>query len=300
MKKIMFILLTCITCISYSQTYHPLLEIGKRWNVVYWIACFDLNCEDEGHYTTIYKVGYDTLINSKKYYRILSTRDSSLTNFRKGALLHEDTTQKKVYAYKNDSSDLLLYDFLVEQNDTVKITGTYCNRVVVVDSVDTVEIGGMHRKRLHFFSDGDPPEEWIEGIGSTFGLFYPGMNDRCIIDAGYELLCMYNNDSLIYGPSFGGCYQGTLGVSQYLEGSLAANLAPNPVIDHSVLSLSGSQDAEYVIKIISPGGLMQKVYSLKGTGEIDIYNNEYPPGLYIYFIFKNQRIIHAGKFIVQE
>jgi hypothetical protein len=292
MKKLIFILLTSITCISYSQSYHPLLKQGKLWYVVGWSACFDILCGDFGSYTDIYKVGYDTLIHGKKYYRMLSTRDSSLNNFKKRGLYREDTVQKKVYSYNNDTSDVLLYDFSLGKHDTLL---RQCNGdKMLVDSVDSVEIGGVYRKRLHFFSEGGPPEEWIEGIGSTFGITRPGMNDKCIIDAGYELSCMYEDDSLVYG---GNCYQSTSGIKDWMQGR-GVQLMPNPVSGHSILHVPGTPGKNYSITIMSSAGIPRETCTFTGTGTIDIYKQRYTPGVYIYMVCDDERVIHAGKFIV--
>lgn len=282
--------------------YHTLLDSDKLWYITSWMACFELFCDVTSSQSNLYKIGCDTNINNVEYYQLLKSRDTSSAFTKINTFLHEDTAEKKVYILDTDvnSSKKLMYDFSLEKNDTAVITNSMnCERTMNVDSVDSININGEYRKRLYFTSNGGPPETWIEGIGSSFGVIYAGVNDRCIIDGGYELSCVFQNDSLLYKATSGNCYQESTGFKEETVKSNFSTIKPNPVTGTSQLFIRGEASTRYFIKIINILGEEQVSYTLNGQTTITINNSEYNPGIYIYMVFKDKRLMCKNKFIIQ-
>jgi hypothetical protein len=75
--------------------------------------------------------------------------------------------------------------------------GYFNSNTFEVLKVDTLFFAEKFRKRisLGFMGTSDTTEYWYEGVGSSFGLIYPGC---LIIDLSFDLLCYYENSSLLY------------------------------------------------------------------------------------------------------
>lgn len=145
----------------YAQQYLPIFEDGKRW-VIKWQAVDIVEMQT-------YEILGDTIINGHSYCIF------------DGVLLREDD---KVYMWdKNHKQDVILYDFDLKEGDTFYDIGE--DRLKVV-CVDTIEVGGIYRKRIAFTSEwyidffkdsygneynGKDPHYWnvcwVEGIGSN-------------------------------------------------------------------------------------------------------------------------------------
>ncbi|MCL2311690.1 MAG: T9SS type A sorting domain-containing protein [Firmicutes bacterium] len=152
----------------------------------------------------------DTIIDNFKYKKVYMQAHDSIADFNKAyyfAAIREDTIAEKVYCYTEDyyygAREYLLYDFSVNVGDVVNFYSFWCGlREVyqVVESIDSILIDNHYRKRINFVNDypDTPNDSWIEGIGSTHGLFFAGHFD--VVDAmdWTYLLCVHIDGELIY------------------------------------------------------------------------------------------------------
>jgi len=128
---------------TFAQTYTPMLENGKIWNMKYetWTVGIP-----NSTVTTNYGYFIDgtTTFNSTTYYVL---RDSRNTNVY---YLREDITNKKVYLYSTtNSTEELLYDFNVQVGDVfnaAKLNPTFTATERTVVAIGTEMKFGINTK----------------------------------------------------------------------------------------------------------------------------------------------------------
>lgn len=255
----------------------------------------------------IYLVGGDTSINNVNYKKYYATTDTSLNIYGLYGFLREDTLTKKIYAFTTTSTvENLLYDFSANVGDTVSVFsycwGAFGNLDVKVAAIDSILIQGQYRKRLNVvnldINNNWLDEYWIEGIGSTLGLFYSGISGALSFQTGGlgipALVCFHQNNTLLYdSPFFMGCYP-NIGVGmQESVTPRAIQVYPNPVNDKIYFSNIGTN---YFISIFN--GLGQLVQNKINTENSGVDLAHFPKGLYSYVITDSQQnTITTGKFI---
>lgn len=271
--NIIFLILFGLTKL-HCQVYSKLLEQKKTWNILHW-TCGYGPCDS---HTYVYSIEGDTLLNDMLYYEI------------EGHLLREDTVQRKVYEWdKYLFEDQLLYDFNLSKGDSIELYGRY-DHIMVVDSVYTKFINNHPRKCIAFKQLMGFNEEWIEGIGSNFGIVYPGFY-LTLIDAGYELLCVFQGDSLIY-QNAESCYISDVSVEDKIFDEPKIYIAENPVR----LIFTGLKSHNTTIQIFDIKGIMVDQIVIEGESQCSIQMSKLEPGLYVYKVLDNINI--RGKFII--
>lgn len=205
MKRIILIIALALPLISLSQINKSILDTSKTW----YNGVSHLN----GKYTNIYKIKQDTLIESKSYNKVYSYYSGDSNYLEYGRLIffvREDSNRvfirEIIYPY-TISEEYIVYDFNLNKGDTITVpvilggdiwsSYSYNRGLITIDSVDSVNINGSLLKRLFISSEYCyiEGEQWIEGIGSTQGLFEAGT----VIDGGTGILnCLYQGDLLIY------------------------------------------------------------------------------------------------------
>lgn len=205
MKRIILIIALALPFISLSQVNKSILDTSKTW----YNGVSHLN----GKYTNIYKIKQDTLIESKSYNKVYSYYSEDSNYLEYGRLIffvREDSNRvfirEIIYPY-TISEEYIVYDFNLNKGDTITVpvilggdiwsSYSYNRGLITIDSVDSVNINGTLLKRLFISSEYCyiEGEQWIEGIGSTQGLFEAGT----VIDGGTGILnCLYQGDLLIY------------------------------------------------------------------------------------------------------
>jgi hypothetical protein len=205
MKKYIFIILTLYTFQVFSQVNFP--DSNAIWNVN--IDYYDETTTAE----ILYGLKGDTLINDTLYHKLYILTDTTLENKNLEKYLggfRQDS--QKVWFRPNQVNEIefLLYDFSGQLDDTIWhnaalilwskldhefFTGGSGIRYSVIQ--DIYEDNGT--KIFVLFSPSVPSEqdEWIDGIGSKYGLFgsiimFPLNGDE------YNLACFKQNDTVKY------------------------------------------------------------------------------------------------------
>jgi hypothetical protein len=154
-------------------------------------------------------LGKDTTINSNIYKTILDYHGDAIESNCKPSNLGyiRETLDKKVYWHikllSEPASDILIYDFNAQINDTIDNW--------IVTKIDTVNILSINRKRITLRNCEQSKRYWIEGIGNMSDfLSYAG---RTICDyktgivmekmggSGYKQNCVKQGDEFIYNDS---------------------------------------------------------------------------------------------------
>ena len=203
-----------------AQDYHPIVEEGKQWNVLF---SYPWNPPEPQHkYTDIYKIEGDTLLDGVTYKVMYATRNENLTGWNLWGFLRE-TEDGQVFSRRPSTSDeQLLYDFSMEVGDTICMCdyGFYeCCMVVVEKGESLVNEEPRQQIVLEYpFGNGER-EVWIEGIGSLYGIVDSG--SLFLVGGSTDLLCYYEDGDLIWQNTtlgYNECYivtgqQGVLEVS---------------------------------------------------------------------------------------
>ncbi|MCC8146610.1 MAG: thiol protease/hemagglutinin PrtT [Bacteroidales bacterium] len=177
-----------------------LLVTGKTWYVEYGNAAMPDGCYTyDGLVSFKVSGNLETSEDGKEYYEILSLSEpeggSELQQWSPAGYLREE--YGKVYAYDKDQTqrEFLLYDFGLQEGDEFVLSipsgTTPAEYSLTVEKVDEMEYDNALKKRI-VFTDGT---EWMEGLGSTRGLFYHRESD----DSGLAALKACNiDDTMIY------------------------------------------------------------------------------------------------------
>lgn len=240
-----------------------------------------------------FMAGGDTLINSILYKSVSKTSDSIFDPLNSTYFCAIRETNNEWYIIPSqDSIEHLLYDFNVIQGDTVTTYNMSEGDVdLIVFKIDSILLNDKFYKRIELgvydFTGGqDWIEYWIEGIGSTNGFYMPAFH---VFDIGFDLLCFYRNDSLIYNNSPDGtCGYIKVGIeNKSLDSEI--KISPNPVTNF--LNIESKKDL--VIRIYSLNG--KKILSTDNK-RIDIFNLKC--GIYQVKIFdKNNKLLKTQKIL---
>ncbi len=227
MKLLLFLVLLSFSKIQ-AQTYFGFPDSNAVWNVNY----SDMGGEFPENPIFIYG---DTLIDGRIYKKVYQSEDSlpNLANaWYKAAV--RDSNQQWFFVFSWDSNEMLAYDFNLNTGDT--ITLDYNDVTLRVNEVDSILLAGQYRKRMKmsFIYDlsGFSYEDWIDGIGSTFGLLDPGLSIVC---AGHQLTCFHQDELLIYtSRPDSNCRYSYVGTNN-IESGIGLKIYPNPAKDKILL-----------------------------------------------------------------
>ena len=281
MKKLMITMLMLLSVLQMvaqnvntkdSHEYLPLIEENKQWNVCYDIAGYHYYV-----YTIAYKwFGEDTVINDLTYKIIYSSETNSPYQWHIDCFMREDTASQKVYQrYTNHQWERIVYDFNLNEGDTIFATNEH---YLVVQSVNDIILGdGITRKKIdlgHSY-DGSVLETWIEGIGSDWGItnsmtwMYDGATEY--------LICMTVNDEILYSyNASGNCWrQGYIGIDDIDKEDFL--IYPNPAREYTYIDFGGSMSGE--MEIYGIAGML--VAKLEYNGEaLRLDLTDLQPGVY--------------------
>jgi len=264
-------------------------------NPVWRIQRFMGPCNAGGEYN--YFLSGDTIIGSMQYAKVFSKGYMYSNNGPYPqcpayfytfidtvpfAYLRQDN--KKLYClYKNcaPANEILLYDFGLNQNDTVKFypsCDTSWVEKAIVLSVDSLLIGTVYRRVLNLDYNncgmGGPTLKIIEGIGCEHDLF-----KFCNGEFEANIMSCYGlNGHSIYSPSGDTCdLDVPLGVEERVETKVDIRMYPNPVKDYVTFSLSDGHKQICKIELLNLFG--QCVQLVGNTNSMDV--STVSEGLYI-------------------
>jgi hypothetical protein len=223
----------------------------------------------------------DTTINSIHYKKYFQYFDS--LNQYVYAFLREDTIAKRIYAmYAYGGQEHLLYDFSAGIGDTITVSCLWQGGVlgmlsVKVANIDSILIDGNYRRRLALvntngtsFIFGD--EYWIEGIGSTAGIFNSGIlsSTMALLNGPYAILLFFElNGQLLYqDTTYNTCYMDELLVGFGQQDFLKSNfiqLFPNPTADLLNITYIHTTNTKTNIQIINSQGQIVREISENQT-----------------------------------
>ena len=215
MKIIPFLfifLLLCCTKENDNAVYTPFPD-----SVAYWLYICNFNCSGAGQICwndyILYKQEGDTILNNKKYHKIYSiwlkdswpmygSKDTSLFEinlcgyqdyYNLEGFIRQDIADKKVY-YQGleETSETLLYDFNINEGDTLPYNYIFKTNRITITSIDMMNISGHIHKTysIDIFTSNPEVYKIIEGIGTNRELF-----KSC---GSMSILLFFKNDKIVY------------------------------------------------------------------------------------------------------
>jgi hypothetical protein len=214
MKKIFTFLALLVALCVHSQSYHPMLETNKYWDVFSW-ATPSMTQYTSGRREFIQG---DTVFTTKQYKILRGRNFYSLqpvfappyylhdTSYIIG-LIREDTLSRRVYYQELWGYPLppeyLIYDFSLGAGDSLYV-GYYSSdsNYIHVDSIGTYTLQNSDFRKIFYFSGSPEAESFlycgnylIEGIGGSASLEQPF--DVCF-EFGTDLMCVKDNTGWLY------------------------------------------------------------------------------------------------------
>lgn len=196
-----FFLLSVKIC--FSQYTAISTDASAMWRVDYYD--FDFCGLPQPNAQFQYTFNGDTTINNLTYKKVETSGLSTCFFMGLKGFLRNDTAVKKVYYMPIDSTtEGLLYDFNLVIGDTVpNYFGYIGQQPFIVDSIDTIILGGTIRKRIHYIPDipSIADSYIIEGLGSLTGIISP----LSIPKSSYVLICFSDSNVTIFPDSSTSC-----------------------------------------------------------------------------------------------
>lgn len=295
MTKINLIIIFCfVSFYALVQEYVSLPTQNASWqiNAVAMMDNLPLNP---------FALNGDTLIGVKMYKKIVQSNDSTM-NFLNNSTYYSavrEEAKKWFFIPQGDTQEYLLYDFNLNLNDTIHISNPYIGSEIdfTISEIDSIDLLGVYHKRFKIVGLEQAfgwSEYWIEGVGSTNGLFYSGTQT---IDFGYYLVCFHLNEDLIYiNSNDNSCYVKYLGLTNNTYKIKRVEVFPNPATDQLTFQYENDVNQELTFKVYSlVGELFFTNKILEGKSKkIDVSNLD--SGAYFYEILIENSIIQHGKF----
>ena len=272
-----------ITNASYDHEYQRFLDNTS------WLEG-QRGLEGECFFTMNINTNRDTIIYGKTYRIIQSTNGIigfPLKGMYKDVNTHnryfrEDVSSMQVAEYDDYHGEQLLYDFSVNEGDTV-FNGN------VVKHIMLKEVNGIKRKHIIFDSgNDDKPRMWIEGIGSVCGMRNYDSPDW------FRLTCVKKGDEEMYEDSF-------------LDGRLQCDIDNEIKIDRLFVSTQYTNNDLWVLSdsgvteiwVYNSSGKCVKQISANNNKEVEIDVSSFPTGIYILHAKANNGDVIKEKFIKQ-
>ncbi len=287
----LFCLIFCILSFipfSKAQDYVPFLDKRKTWNILHdsWWA----------KTTHEYFLDETVVFNDTVYYQLQAKwltdnnliKNNQITFF---VFIREDTIAKRVYFRHHESfNEYLLYDFNLKRGDTTIVSNYYDtsnNHFFFVHDIDTISLlNGEKRKRwiMYEVNYGQSKKDiWIEGIGSTRGVIYPGEMEDVVFNLSTELLCFFfDGKRLFHHPIYDCIYTWGVNVNEHNVSQII--ISPNPVTGFIFIQAANSLIEQNII-ISSMDGIVRYKGKLKDNLYIDIQH--FTPGFYNIVIFSD-------------
>lgn len=286
---------------AYSQDL-PIPAEGAEWNTA--------DVQGTTWYAKRIIVTGDTIINSYEYSKLYDIW--SAVYYQTGVCefayssgpyqiliysgaIRTDEHQKVYYVPPQEDTSRLIYDFSVGIGDSIQIDGLDFSYYAFIQDIDTIVLGEHQRKRFTLTGIHGLYDEWIEGIGSLYGILATYQRPWERYDS--ELTCYRESGTRIF-PVNTNCDRCDL-VTAYQDKyfNSAISIYPNPVKDNLKISWPEVPGASYLF-IYDLDGRIIFDKELHGSEIISIARQELKNGILFVEITDNSGHSHNGKIVV--
>jgi hypothetical protein len=294
---LIFIIFLIANCTE-AQLYHKLIKTNSVWDE--YSTILPAMCYTSGarHYFT----NQDTVINGLTYRVCMSQQIIQVnpgpfcppfevsSNEYIAVFMREDTIAKTVYINSSQTGgmDELLYDFSLSAGDTLKSTYLGAGETIIILAVEDLILNNG-KTRKNFIINPTLNSSYIEGIGSSYGLFAQIPITFCECAGGY--FCVKEDEVSLLGSGYL-CNLPYVGEEEIKLQEF--RVYPNPVINNLNINIKKSHT-----------GSRFEINNLLGVKCLDrMLNNEtnvleisdFDPGIYLYQITTNNTM-EQGRFI---
>ncbi len=214
-----------------------------------------------------------------------------------GLIRQEEDGSKVYYRPLYEEQDYLLFDFTMEVGDTLQ--GYYSfssgqpNLIVTVSQADSIVINGEYRKRIiiPYGNEGTIYLEWIEGIGSKYGMVFP---EIAMFESHSELECMNSSENTTFYPYLG--YDCMLNVGQTeLSDFSSVTMYLNEANKELLFKNLDNEQVNFITVFSIDGKLMQQSEIIGGRSKLVNLSN----GIYLLQVFnENGKILAKSKMML--
>jgi len=263
---------TAMVVVNVQRHYMPFMLNNSRWTVYTQYG----DCQNDDIYDVqwnYYWTTIDTNINNLLYKNLYAKQDGGTYLCSYGTCncaigspylfgyLRQDTIGKKVFFLNVDSTyERVIYDFNIAVNDTVY---KGAEDTSWVGSFNYYESQGNYYRQVNvqnyieYLGWGlSVPNGWIEGFGSTAGLFNP-------YGVYTELLCFSSNGVSIY-PNYASDTCAYIPVSIETVPELETSIHPNPTTGQCTLHLKVNNEC-----------LNASIFDMTGREVLPLFTNQY-------------------------
>ncbi len=287
MRNVLFTLFLCLPLWGMAQTYHPIIESNKYWELGIYGGqpCYqnmgryffqgDTTINNQTYQKLYYHKAIDTISNP---FGILCPPFTLDTNtFLMEYAFREDTINQQVFIYDyQNNTEGLIYDFSLQTGDTLN---TYWGQQHYIYSIDTILLQNGTQRRRFVLNDYSDYPHYIEGIGGWQGITNPLVAG---LGFGTDIFCINTNGVNLYGND---CF-----ASFFVQTNEALHIDlkiyPNPTTNFLQIELEKPlEDGQYQIfnalgQIVQQGVITAKNFSIaveefaKGTYWLKIIDKE--------------------------
>jgi hypothetical protein len=282
-----------------QEIFIPMVGSDVQWQE----RTFNVEGQTNDYYS--YFTSGDTLFSEIAYYKLFHDDISQPLGFlreNEDGQVYFKTFQPNINlnacgVQTLDSSllnqDLLLVDFNLEIGDTLFSpfynTEEFIVSYIVVYNVETINTGGFSRKVVSFFDNLEAEGNFVEGVGSDFGLFRFWCTEG--IGVTNHLDCYLNEQQPIYGS----CVVDIQELAQ-----VKINLYPNPTSGNTHINWDKAIQVES-ISIVNLSG--SRVYHrdnlAKSSSAINIDVHDFSPGMYFVELITGEGERASKKLIIE-
>ncbi len=296
MKKIILLLLF-ISPLFLNAQKHSLVKDYGVWGMMF--SHFEPDDPPSSTTNFIYYIMYgDTLISNIDYKKIYVGlyKDTINTQYYMGAMREDslgdvyfrcsnDQFNCSIY---NDTLEHLLYSFSLQDGDTLFGVNPYYP--LIVKKIDSVLINGEYRKKIIFYNYTLGNREWIEGIGSVSGLFYPAK----VLPGEFSQQLICYTDSNITWPSNVNC--NGLGIKENPRNN-NLYVYPNPSSEFTYINFGNNTKTDLDFYIFNGLGIKIKTFKIsKNSKQYKLDLRNLNPGIYFFQIVSQEgKIEYSGK-----
>ncbi len=289
-KTFTIILVLILIGINAKSQYKPILLNQYKWSVY---------INNQGNsITEEYRVDTDTTIFNQTWKKIkmISTQNP---NFINKFFLREDTITKKIYAMNPGQAPHLYFDFDANINDTLLLYNLMYNEIdtfIVNNKSLVMTVDSIYRNSLKIRNTSIPFsffEYWIEGVGSTNGLYY-GNKLQYLNSIFTRLEASCSNNQLVYNGGdleFNYC-SFNIGINETEINS--TKIYPNPASDFLQID---NLTEKTKLEVFSMDGKLHQTKVVYGNTTINIEN--LPDALYLVKIQTDSGVL-IKKFLKQK
>jgi len=310
MKKIYTFLFLLMAIVSIkAQNYMPFPAGNAVWREEHLDNTSVLNIIQDKYQ---YIQSTDTVIGSLTYHKIFYSGIRIIYNNQgvvvdtiihypqyKGAL--REHNQKIYYFAAGQPAEKLLYDFTLQEGDTVAGLqyGYAYGYTTKVDSIRPfVTNDGITRKKYFLSIEGsfDATTFWIEGMGSGMSLL--PRYELSSADVVTSLCFQANGTPIWYETAANQCNLVALSQEKPLFKTGKVRIIPNPLLRDAHLEMA-ENISDFRLEIIDMMGNVVKVAQVENSTNFELKRDDFAVGMYILKVQTTDNQVFIGKMLVQ-